>query len=39
MLLDSNRKLNALKCGGVDNWEGYSYSLSEFYKNRLEDDE
>lgn len=39
MLLDSNRKLNALECGGVDNWEGYSYSLSEFYKNRLEDDE
>lgn len=39
MLLDSNRKLNALECGGVNNWEGYDYSLSEFYKNRLEDDE
>lgn len=39
ILLDSNRKLNALECGGVDNWEGYDYSLSEFYKNRLEDDE
>lgn len=39
MLVDSNRKLTALECGGVDNWEGYAYSLSEFYKDRLEDDE
>lgn len=39
MLVDSNRKLTALECGGVDNWEWYSESLSTFYKDRLEDDE
>lgn len=38
-LLEIKNKLAALEMGGVDNWEGYSYSLSEFYKNRLEDDE
>lgn len=31
----SERKLNALECGGVDNWEGYGLSLNVL---RLEDD-
>lgn len=28
-LLDSEKKLNALEAGGVDNWEWYSESLQE----------
>lgn len=27
----SEKKLAALEAGGVDNWEWYSESLSEFY--------
>jgi hypothetical protein len=30
-LLDKERKLSALECGGVDNWEGYSYAMEEYY--------
>lgn len=30
-LLDRNRKLSALEAGGVDNWEWYSESLSQYY--------
>ena len=32
-LLDRNRKLSALEAGGVDNWEWYSESLSQYYEN------
>lgn len=28
-LLDSEKKLNALEAGGVDNWEWYSESLQQ----------
>lgn len=31
-LLKAERKLNALEAGGVDNWEWYSESLAEIYK-------
>lgn len=31
-LLKDSRKLAALEAGGVDNWEWYSESLEEFYK-------
>lgn len=30
-LLDRNRKLSVLEAGGVDNWEWYSESLSQYY--------
>lgn len=30
-LLDAERKLSALECAGVDNWEGYGYAMTEFY--------
>lgn len=30
-LLDRNRKLSALEAGGVDNWEWYGESLSQYY--------
>lgn len=30
-LLDSERKLQALEAGGVDNWDWYSDSLEEHY--------
>lgn len=30
-LKDRNRKLSALEAGGVDNWEWYSESLSQYY--------
>ena len=30
-LMDRNRKLSALEAGGVDNWEWYSESLSQYY--------
>lgn len=32
-LLDRNRKLCALEAGGVDNWEWYGESLSQYYDN------
>lgn len=31
-LLEAQKKLSALECAGVDNWEGYSYAMREFYK-------
>ena len=33
-LLDRNRKLSALEAGGVDNWEWYSESLSQYYSDK-----
>lgn len=30
-LVDRNRKLSALEAGGVDNWEWYGESLSQYY--------
>lgn len=30
-LLDRDKKLSALEAGGVDNWEWYSESLSQYY--------
>ena len=30
-LLDRDRKLSALEAGGVDNWEWYEESLSQYY--------
>lgn len=30
-LMDRNRKLSALEAGGVDNWEWYGESLSQYY--------
>ena len=38
-LLDDARKLSALECAGVDNWEGYGYAMDEFYNNDDEDEE
>jgi hypothetical protein len=37
-LLDKELKLNALECGGVDNWEFYDISLEGYWeeKNRQE---
>ena len=32
-LLDRDRKLSALEAGGVDNWEWYSDSLTQYYDN------
>lgn len=32
-LLDSRRLLLALENAGVDNWEGYSYAMEEYYEN------
>lgn len=31
-------KLNALEAGGVDNWEGYSFSLEEWHKENALDE-
>jgi hypothetical protein len=31
-LLKSRAKLSALECAGVDNWEGYSIAMTEYYK-------
>lgn len=37
-LLRSYRKLQALEDRGVDNWEWYGESLSDFYKEEYGDD-
>lgn len=29
-LLTDSERLNALECGGVDNWDGYGESFSEY---------
>ena len=31
-LLKDSAKLQALENGGVDNWQGYSYAMEEYYK-------
>jgi hypothetical protein len=36
-LVDRDRKLTALECGGVDNWEWYGESLSQYYDEKEED--
>lgn len=38
-LLKSANKLSALECAGVDNWDGYSYAMSEFYEGEDDDEE
>jgi hypothetical protein len=35
LMRDSN-KLDALECGGVDNWSGYGYAMKEYFKNEEE---
>lgn len=37
-LLDIEYMLNSLIQGGVDNWSGYSDSLSEYFKYKKEED-
>lgn len=37
-LIDDSMKLNALINGGVDNWEWYGESLTEYFKWRDGDD-
>lgn len=36
-LLNAERKLDCLECGGVDNWEGYDWSMEEFEEINIED--
>lgn len=31
-LLNDSLKLQCLECAGVDNWEGYSIAMEEYYK-------
>jgi len=38
-LLAESRKLNALECYGVDNWDGYDYAMSEYFGEDEEEDE
>jgi hypothetical protein len=33
------KKLNALECAGVDNWEGYSEAMREFYADEDEEED
>lgn len=41
-LVDDSRFLNALRCAGVDNWDGYDFAGSLIYnnnhKNKLKSD-
>jgi hypothetical protein len=37
-LLDAEAKLNALECGGVDNWEGYDSALECYFKEKEENE-
>lgn len=37
-LLDIKARYEALQCGGVDNWEGYSWSLQEYYDDPNDED-
>jgi hypothetical protein len=37
-LLDKERRLDALEAGGVDNWEGYDFSLDAYWKETEEND-
>lgn len=36
-LVDQEEMLEALQAGGVDNWEWYGESLSEYWSKRNED--
>lgn len=36
-LLNAERKLDYLEGGGVDNWEGYDWSMEEFNEIDIED--
>jgi hypothetical protein len=38
-LLNAESKLLALENGGVDNWEGYSFSLESYLKEKEEEEE
>jgi hypothetical protein len=38
-LLDKAFKLSCLENGGVDNWEGYDYSMTEYWDAKAEEDE
>jgi len=38
-LLDSQRTLQALEAGGVDNWEWYSDSINMYYPEKYGDKE
>lgn len=38
-LLEASKKLEALENGGVDNWEGYEYCMSEFHEIDEEQDD
>lgn len=35
-LLDDSRLLQCLQNAGVDNWDGYSYAMEEFYEDEEE---
>jgi hypothetical protein len=37
LLKESDRKLQALEAAGVDNWEGYSVAMRDFYGDEDED--
>lgn len=36
-LIESNLKLVALECGGVDNWMGYGWSIEDFISQWVKD--
>lgn len=36
---ESHLQLMALEAHGVDNWEGYSYAMAEFFDGEEDDDE
>lgn len=38
-LKDSHEQLMALECGGVDNWEWYDESLSEYRAKKRQEEE
>ena len=35
-LLEAQRKLIALECAGVDNWEGYALAMEDFFADEEE---
>lgn|GEM_PF-1078525 len=37
-LISDSNKLEALECGGVDNWIWYGGAIGEFIKNKIEED-
>lgn len=38
-LEDKEYKLNCLEAGGVDNWEGYSFSLESYFKEKEKEEQ